>query len=82
MPDVTIVDTSPRDGQVALPSIDTKGKIALANSLIQSGLTKIDCVGFTHPRIRPEFADAEKVVMNIEKKTGVLTKGIEPNEVD
>ena len=81
MPDVTIVDTSPRDGQVALPSIGTKGKIALANSLIQSGLSKIDCVGFTHPRIRPEFADAEKVIRDIEKKTGVVTIGIAPNEV-
>ena len=81
MPDVTIVDTSPRDGQVALPSIDTKGKIALANSLIQSGLTKIDCVGFTHPRIRPEFADAEKVISAVAKKPGIVTLGIAPNEV-
>jgi hydroxymethylglutaryl-CoA lyase len=81
MPDVTIVDTSPRDGQVALPSIDTKGKIDLANSLVQSGLTKIDCVGFTHPRIRPEYADAEEVINAIDKKPGIVTIGIAPNEV-
>ncbi len=62
MADVTIVDTSPRDGPVALPKIGTPEKIALAKSLMQSGLTKIDCVAFTHPRIRPEFADAEEVI--------------------
>ena len=60
MADVTIVDTSPRDGPVALPKIRTPEKIALANSLMQSGLAKIDCVAFTHPRLRPEYADAEK----------------------
>jgi isopropylmalate/homocitrate/citramalate synthase len=61
MADVTIVDTSPRDGPVALPKIATPEKIALANSLMQSGIAKIDCVAFTHPRLRPEYADAEKV---------------------
>ena len=81
MADVTIVDTSPRDGPVAIPEIRTPEKIALAKSLIQSGLTKIDCVAFTHPRIRPEYADAEAVINALDKKPEVTIIGLAPNEI-
>lgn len=79
--EVTIVDTSPRDGPVGLPQMRTSEKIALTKSLIRSGITKIDCVGFTHPRIRPEYADAEKVVSAVKKNPGVTIIGITPNEI-
>lgn len=81
MADVTIVDTSPRDGPVAIPKLCTPDKIALANSLIQNGLTKIDCAAFTHPRLKPEYADAEKVVHGLEKRPGVTIIGLAPNEI-
>lgn len=81
MTDVTIVDTSPRDGPVALPRILTSEKVSLTNSLIQSGVSKIDCVAFTHPRIRPEYADAEQVVNSIHKRSDVSIIGLAPNEI-
>ena len=81
MTDVTIVDTSPRDGPVAIPEIRTAEKVALAKRLMQSGLTKIDCVAFTHPRIRPEFADAEEVINALDKKSEVTIIGLAPNEI-
>ena len=81
MTDVTIVDTSPRDGPVAIPEIRTAEKVALAKRLMQSGLTKIDCVAFTHPRIRPEFADAEEVINALNKKSEVSIIGLAPNEI-
>ena len=81
MADVTIVDSSPRDGPVALPRLHTSEKIALANRLVQSGLPKIDCVAFTHPRIRPEYADAEKVVHALDKRPDAAIIGIAPNEI-
>ncbi len=81
MADVIIVDSSPRDGSVALPNIQTHEKTALVNSLVQSGLTKIDCVAFTHPRIRPEYADAEEVVNTLDKKPEVTIIGLAPNEI-
>lgn len=81
MADITIVDTSPRDGPVALPKIRTPEKVALANSLMQSGSIKIDCVAFTHPRLRPEYADAEKVINALEKRPGVTVIGLAPNEI-
>jgi hydroxymethylglutaryl-CoA lyase len=81
MADITIVDSSPRDGPVALPRLLTSEKIALANRLVQSGLTKLDCVAFTHPRIRPEYADAEKVIHALDKRPEVAIIGIAPNEI-
>ena len=81
MADVTIVDTSPRDGPVALPGIGTPEKIALANSLMQSGISKIDCVAFTHPRLRPEYADAEKVISTLDNRPGTAIIGLAPNEI-
>lgn len=81
MADVTIVDTSPRDGPVALPGIGTPEKTALANSLMQSGISKLDCVAFTHPRLRPEYADAEKVVGKLDKRPGTTIIGLAPNEI-
>ena len=81
MEDVTIVDSSPRDCPIALPNVRTVDKIALVNKLVQSGLTKIDCVSFTHPRIRPEWADAEEIINAVEKWPQRLFIGMAPNEV-
>ena len=79
--EVTIVDTGPRDGPVGFPKIKTNEKISLATSLIESGVAKIDCVAFTHPRIRLEYADAEKVVQAIKKPSGLTILGLAPNEI-
>ena len=38
-------------------------------------------MAFTHPRLRPEYADAEKVVKALKKRPGVIVIGIAPNEI-
>jgi hydroxymethylglutaryl-CoA lyase len=38
-------------------------------------------VAFTHPRLRPEFADAEKVISKLDKRPGVTIIGLAPNEI-
>jgi len=82
MSDVVIVDSGPRDGLGALSKvIGTSDKVALTNALVQSGLTKVDCVAFTHPRLRPEYADAERVINELEKRPGVTFIGLAPNEI-
>lgn len=81
MADVTIVDSGPRDGLGALAKIRTADKVALTNSLILNGLTKIDCVAFVHPRLRPGYADAEKVIHALNKGPEISVIGIAPNEI-
>ena len=47
----------------------------------ETGLKKIECVAFVHPRIVPENADAEKVMEKIEKKPGITYIGLVQTEV-
>ena len=85
MTDVTIVDSAPRDGLGALcklhKGISTSDKVTLINLLVQSGLTKIDSVAFIHPRLRPEYSDAENTMKAVGKIPGVTFIGIAPNEI-
>lgn len=79
---VTIVEVSPRDG---LPEICkglfTSDKIKYINKLSETGLRKIECASFTHPRLLPEGYDVEKLVEGISKKKDVTYVGLVPNEI-
>jgi hydroxymethylglutaryl-CoA lyase len=78
--DVTFVDTSARDG-AAIAGFSTSNKISLIDLLVKAGLRHIDCVAFTHPRLIPKYADAEKVMAEIQKKHKVTYIGLVPNEI-
>lgn len=79
---LTIVEVSPRDG---LPEVcnglSTENKINYINKLSETGLKKIECASFTHPRLLPEGYDAEKLVAGIAKKPEVTYVGLVPNEI-
>ncbi len=79
---VTIVEVSPRDG---LPEVcgglSTSDKIKYINKLSETGLKKIECASFSHPRLMPQGYDAEKLVSGISKKPDVTYVGLVPNEI-
>lgn len=79
---VTIVEVSPRDG---LPEVcqglSTAEKIKYINKLSETGLRKIECASFMHPRPLPRDYDAEKLITGISKKQGVTYVGLVPNEI-
>jgi hydroxymethylglutaryl-CoA lyase len=79
---VTLVEVSPRDG---LPEVcnglSTEDKIKYINKLSETGLSKIECASFTHPRLMPEGYDAEKLIAGIAKKPEVTYTGLVPNEI-
>jgi hydroxymethylglutaryl-CoA lyase len=79
---VTIVEVSPRDG---LPQVcdglSTADKIKYINKLSETGLRKIECASFMHPRLLPEGYDAEKLIEGISKKPEVTYVGLVPNEI-
>ena len=79
---VTIVEVSPRDG---LPEVckglSTADKIQYINKLSETGLRKIECASFTHPRLLPAGYDAEKLMEGITKKKDVTYVGLVPNEI-
>ena len=79
---LTIVDCGPRDGLTAVSGqVSTADKIRLINGLAKSGITKIDCVAFTHPRLIPKNSDAEDVMAKLEKKPGVSYIGLVTSEI-
>jgi hydroxymethylglutaryl-CoA lyase len=79
---VTIVEVSPRDG---LPEVceelSTADKIKYINKLSETGLRKIECASFSHPRLLPQGYDAEKLIEGISKKPYVTYVGLVPNEI-
>ncbi len=79
---ITIVEVSPRDG---LPQVckglSTTDKIKYINKLSETGLRKIECASFTHPRLLPEGYDAEKLIEGISKVPDVTYVGLVPNEI-
>ena len=79
---VTIVEVSPRDG---LPEVckglSTADKIKYINKLSETGLRKIECASFMHPRLLPQGYDAEKLITGISKKQSVTYVGLVPNEI-
>jgi hydroxymethylglutaryl-CoA lyase len=80
-PDVTFVETLPRDGLPCIKRVTTSDKIRFIDKLGEIGLTRIDCVAFTHPRIIPEYADAELVLKGIKKKPNIIYSSVVPNEI-
>ncbi len=80
-PEVIIVETLPRDGLPYIKGITPSEKIRFINKLAHTGVKRIDCVSFTHPRIIPEYADAEQVVNGIKKKADIIYSGVIPNEM-
>ncbi len=79
---VTIVEVSPRDGLPAVcDNLSTADEIMYINKLSETGIKKIECVSFSHPRLLPKNYDAERIAAGIHKKPGVTYIGLVPNEI-
>lgn len=69
-----------RDGlqaeSVFVPTVD---KIALVNSLARAGMAKIEVTAFVSPKAIPALADAQEVMLGIERIPGVIYSALVPN---
>ncbi|MHB8735554.1 MAG: beta/alpha barrel domain-containing protein [Terriglobales bacterium] len=71
--DVTLIEC-PRDALQGLPQfIPTALKIELLQTLLNAGLSRLDCVSFVSPRAVPQMADSEAVLAGL----GPLPTGTE-----
>lgn len=74
---IQIVEVGPRDGlQNEDVILSTRDKLALIESLLDSGVTRIETVSFAHPDYVPQLADAEAVMAGIEKRPDVSYIGL------
>lgn len=79
---VTLVEVSPRDGLPEVcESLSTSDKIKYINKLSETGLRKIECASFSHPRLLPQGYDAEMLIAGISKIPDVTYVGLVPNEI-
>ena len=77
---ITLVDVAARDGiQSFKRAVDTDTKVAIVNRLSVTGLPVVEVTGFAHPRVIPNLADAEEVCARIERRPGVVYRGLVPN---
>jgi isopropylmalate/homocitrate/citramalate synthase len=77
MPDVVIVEVSPRDGlQNESEILSTDAKVDLIGRLVAAGARRIEAVSFAHPRLVPAMADAEAVMARVPRGVGVSYAGL------
>jgi hydroxymethylglutaryl-CoA lyase len=77
---VTIVEVGPRDGlQREKQLISTDEKVDLIQSLLATGLKRIQVTSFVHPKLVPQMADAEEVLNRIPNRPDVIYSGLALN---
>ncbi|AKS30651.1 pyruvate carboxyltransferase [Mycolicibacterium goodii] len=76
----TVVDVGLRDGLQAVEHVvGTEDKLAILEGLLASGFSTLEITSFAHPKVLPQFADAERVIADAPRVPGVTYKALVPN---
>ena len=68
---VTVCECWARDGLQSIPKvIPTDEKVEMIDRIIDSGVRKLDVTSFSHPKLLPQFHDAEEVMRRIKRVPG------------
>jgi hydroxymethylglutaryl-CoA lyase/(R)-citramalyl-CoA lyase len=71
----------PRDGLQNQPrTLAPEIRAELVNRLAEAGLRRIEAVSFVNPKLVPQMAGAEEVVVGLERRDGVVYAGLALNE--
>jgi hydroxymethylglutaryl-CoA lyase len=74
---IEICEVGPRDGlQNECKLVSTQDKVELINRLIEAGITYIEAVSFVNPKVVPQMADAEEVLLQLPKDKGIRYGGL------
>ena len=77
---VKLVEVGPRDGlQNETEIVPTAAKVALIDSLSETGLRVVEAGAFVSPKWVPQMADTDKVMAGIARKPGVGYPVLVPN---
>jgi hydroxymethylglutaryl-CoA lyase len=78
---VRIREVGPRDGFQNEPEvIPTDQKVRLIRMLGAAGLRRLEVTSFVRPDVIPQLADAEQVLMELERRDGIAYSVLIPNE--
>lgn len=77
---IRLVEVGLRDGlQTVKTLVSTDDKVAIAEALVECGVTEIEAVSFAHPKVLPQFVDAVEVMARVPRTPGVRYRGLVPN---
>lgn len=69
-----------RDGLQSMPiQVSTDHKVEMIERVVRAGFKKVEVTSFSHPKLLPQFADAEDVLRRIERRPGVSYLALMPN---
>jgi hydroxymethylglutaryl-CoA lyase len=79
--DVRVYEVGPRDGlQNEAQPIPTETKLRFLGLLADAGLREIEATSFVSPRAIPQLADADDLMVALERRPGVRYPVLVPNE--
>jgi hydroxymethylglutaryl-CoA lyase len=77
---IVISEVGPRDGlQIEQRILPVEQKATLIDMLAATGLTRIEVTGFVHPKVIPQFADAEALLAQLARRPGIRYAAFVPN---
>ena len=69
-----------RDGLQSMPiQVSTDHKVEMIERVVRAGFKKVEVTSFSHPKLLPQFADAEDVLRRLERRPGVSYLVLMPN---
>ncbi|MBY6683931.1 hydroxymethylglutaryl-CoA lyase [Rhodococcus sp. BP-149] len=75
-----LVEVGLRDGLQAVSEVlSTDRKLEILNDVLDAGFTTVEITSFAHPKVLPQFADAERVIAEAPRRDGVRYKSLVPN---
>lgn len=77
---IKVKEVGPRDGLQMEAILTSEEKIKIINALSKTGVHSIQVTSVVHPKAVPQMADAETVMKNIERQSGVSYSVLVPNE--
>jgi hydroxymethylglutaryl-CoA lyase len=81
MPDIEMVEVSPRDGLQNEPMLFTTAqKLELIGRALDAGARRIEATSFVNPRLVPQMSDAEAVAAGLPRGNGVIFIGLVLNK--
>jgi hydroxymethylglutaryl-CoA lyase len=77
---VTVVEVGPRDGfQMEPRFIPTATKIEIINSLMKTGIKRIEATSFISPKAIPQMSDAADVIAGMDRSGEIHVEALVPN---
>ena len=78
---VIVCECWARDGLQSMPVlVPTARKIEMIDRITAAGFRKVEVTSFSHPKLLPQFAEAEEVLRGIRRRPGVSHVVLMPNE--